>query len=127
MPASLLLGLLVALGTGIAPAEPGPRLGTLIDVEENALLVTLEDEPESEPQRIPLSAHEQATDWQPGMQVRIWSGAGDSAGARISPVGASASGADLTGVRRRLSRGSQGGRGSNIGGGRSGGRGRGGR
>jgi hypothetical protein len=109
----------------------GPRLGTVIDVQPEALVIqfdvlpdaTLNNDPASrgdaETERIPLSGQAGRVTWQPGMPVRVWPNTTARSGPRIQPIGATG-GFDRTGVRRRLSKGSQrGGRGS-PGGGHSG-------
>lgn len=123
----LFLGMIALLGAVASVADPSPRLGTLMRIEEDALIVKLNNEPQGELQRIPLSREVPNMGWQPGMQVRVWPGAGPSAIARVTPVGTKGHAADLTGVRRRLNRGRQGGQRTPGGGGGSGGRGHGGR
>lgn len=103
-----MLLLLALLGSRISTADEGPRLGTVVGVEQAALLVRFEDAPGTDAQRIALSGRSGQVDWQPGMPVRVWPGSADQTGSRVTPVGV-AGGFDRTGVRRRLSRGARGG------------------
>ena len=98
---ALLWGLLAPLP---AVAEPEPRLGTLIAIEPEALVVVFDDAPEQEPLRIPLTGRAHEITWQPGMAVRVWPATAAETVARIRPIG-SGSSVDQTGVRRRLRRG----------------------
>ncbi|MBK5969228.1 MULTISPECIES: hypothetical protein [Thiorhodovibrio] len=119
------------MAPALARAAPGPQLGTLVKIEQDVLIVELDDAPDGESTRIPITGRARDIAWQPGMSVRVWLGAADAgAGAdatRVTPIGASGAGVDRTGVRRRLSRGSAGGHGGLGAGSRGGGGGRGGR
>lgn len=116
----LLAGLLWSV---LSWAETQPRLGTLMDIEPEVLIVVFDDAPEQEPQRIPITGRARDIIWQPGMAVRVWPADSARATARVSPIGLGGSGLDRTGVRRRLSRGGRlGGRGTASGGGGHGGR-----
>jgi hypothetical protein len=121
------LALICLLNAVTAMADPGPSLGRLIRIEDEVLIIAMEDDPEAEPQQVPVNALMQKSTFKPGMLVRVWPRQGASGLVRVTPLGANRAGGDLTGVRRRLSRGSQGGRGGGGAGGRSGGGGGGGR
>ncbi|WP_200284172.1 hypothetical protein [Rhabdochromatium marinum] len=86
-------------------ADSEPRLGTLIDIEPEVLVVAFEDAPGQAPERIPQTERTRTIAWQPGMAVRVWPASIDTNRVRISPLGTGGRSLDLTGVRRRLSRG----------------------
>lgn len=98
--------LLVISSAQVDADDGGPRLATVIAVEQDALVISIDDAPQRALQRIPLTGALRHGDWQQGMAVRIWPGAGARSGPRVTPAGVSGS-VDRTGVRRRLSRGAR--------------------
>lgn len=88
-------------------ADNSPRLGRVVEVQPDALLIEYDDAPGAQPESVPLTGQGGRSDWAAGMPVRVWSGTAARAGTRIQPTGATG-GFDRTGVRRRLSRGTEG-------------------